>query len=69
MRDENRGELVRAVQILEQRNNHFAGPEIQIAGRLVGEQDARVAGQSTGQSDALLLSARQFSRAMGGPVP
>jgi hypothetical protein len=55
---------MRPVHFLEQRNDHLARPEIQVAGGLVGEQNARVANERPGQSDPLLLSARKFSRAM-----
>jgi hypothetical protein len=35
--DEDRGELVRPVQVFEQLKNHLAGPEIQVAGRFIGK--------------------------------
>jgi hypothetical protein len=50
------------VQIAEQGNDHFASPEIEIAGGLVSEQNTRVANERSCQSDPLLLSARKFSR-------
>jgi len=52
------------MQILEQIHDHLAGPEVEIAGRFVGQKDARVADQRAGQNDSLLLSARKLTRAM-----
>ena len=49
---------MQAVQILEQGDNHFAGPEVQVAGRLVGQQYRGVASQGSGKGDALLLTPR-----------
>ena len=57
MSDKNGGELMRAVQIRQNIEDHFAGTKIEIAGGLIGEQDRRAAHQSPGQDDALLLSA------------
>ena len=37
--DENRSEPVRAVQAFQQFEDHFPGPEIQVAGGFVGEQN------------------------------
>ncbi len=49
---------MQAVQILEQGDNHIAGPEIQVAGRLVGQQYRGFAGQGACEGDALLLTPR-----------
>ena len=49
---------MRAVQILKQGNDHFARPEVQIPGRLVGEQNRRVPGQGSSNRNALLLASR-----------
>ncbi len=38
---------------------------IEIAGRLVGEKDARRIGDGTGDGDALLLATREFGRPVG----
>ena len=40
------------------------GLRVEIAGRLVGEQDARAVGDGAGDRDALLLAARKLGRAM-----
>src|SRR5581483_6569880 len=57
-----------AVQVLKQGNDHFAGPEIQVPGRLVSKQYGMITGQGSGNSDALLLTSRSFSRAVCGAV-
>ena len=58
VRDENRGELMGAVQVFQQLKDHLAGPEIQVAGRLIGEQNTGLSHQSAGQHHPLLFSAR-----------
>src|ERR1017187_4208006 len=67
VRHEYRGEPMRAVQLLQQLENHLAGPEVQVAGRLVGQQNAGFSNKRTGQHDALLFPARQFTRAVRCP--
>jgi len=62
MSDENGGELVCAMQVFEQGNNHFARPEIEVAGGLVGKQNSWLTGQGPGESDTLLLAAGKFAR-------
>ena len=47
-----------------EREDLRTGGAVEVAGRLVGEDDLRPAGQRTGDGDALLLAARQFA----GPV-
>ena len=49
---------------VEQRRDLLAGRVIELAGRLVGEQQARAVGQRAGNRDALRLTAGQ----LGGPV-
>ena len=49
---------MRAMQIFNQIHDHFAGPEIQASGGLVGEQDTGVAHQGARQHHALLLAPR-----------
>ena len=50
---------------VEQRAHHaVAGCVVEVAGRLVGEQDLRVVGESPDDRDALLLAAREPRRAM-----
>ena len=64
MRDVQRGQLPGPMQILEQIHDHLAGPEIEIAGGFVGQQDAGIAHQRAGQYHSLLLSARKLTRTM-----
>ena len=52
------------MQPLQKLENHFAGPEIQVAGRFVGEQNGRFSHQSTGEHHPLLFAAGKFSGAM-----
>ena len=56
------------MQILEQVEDHLAGSIIEITGGLIGQQDARIASQGSGQSNALLLSSRKFPRTVRGAV-
>ncbi|MEI9973005.1 MAG: hypothetical protein WDO73_13650 [Ignavibacteriota bacterium] len=58
MSDEDRGELVRTVEIRQEFEDHFPGPEIEVAGGFIGEENLRTAHQRSGQYDALLLSTR-----------
>jgi len=44
------------------------GRLVEIAGRLVGDQDRWVRGPRPGESDALLLAARQFGRIVPAPI-
>ncbi len=44
------------------------GVRIEIAGRLVGEEEARRVGNRAGDGDPLLLAARQFGRPMREPL-
>jgi hypothetical protein len=55
---------MRAVQVLEQGDDHFSRPEVQVPGRLVGEQNRGVTGQGSSDGNALLLTPRQLSRAV-----
>ena len=45
-----------------------AGAAVEVAGRLVGEDDRRLAGQRAGHGDALLLAAGQLARPVLQPV-
>src|SRR5579884_2575660 len=62
--DVNRGKPASAMQILQQAHDHFAGPEVQVAGGLVSQQNFGVTDQGARENDALLLAPRQFSRAV-----
>ncbi len=67
-RDQAGGAFV-ADQRLECAEHQFARCGIEVAGRLVGEDDARMVGRGAGDGHALLLAARQFCRAMRAPRP
>src|ERR1039458_2681616 len=64
VRDQNRSELMRAVQTFQKFEDHLPGPEIQISRGFVGQQHGRLSHQRPGQYDALLFSTRQLTRAM-----
>ena len=44
------------MQAFQKIEDHFAGPEVEVSGGFVGQQDRGLAHQSPGQHDALLLS-------------
>ena len=55
--------------MVDQRVEHPArGPRVEIAGRLVGQKDARPVGQRAGDGDALLLAAGKLRRAVRQPL-
>jgi hypothetical protein len=58
VRNENRGEAVRTVQIFQQLENHLTGTKIQVPGGFVGQQHGRLAYKGTSQHDALLFASR-----------
>ena len=60
--------MVSTMQIREQTDDHFAGPEIQVASRLVREQERGFSDKRARKRHSLLLAARQFPRAMRGAV-
>ena len=62
MRHHDDGLAVALVQLLEQRHDFARGPAVEVAGRLVGEQQVRLVGERARDRDALLLAARQFAR-------
>ena len=50
------------VDLLEQVHDLARHQRIEVAGRLVGEQEARLAGERARDRDALLLAARELRR-------
>ena len=61
-----------AMQLAQQLHHRFAVLRVEVAGRLVGEQDRRVAGHRPRHRDALLLAARELRRdgaSRGAPCP
>ncbi len=62
------GRQSRSTDKLRERIEHMVGRmRIEIAGRLVGQQDTRRIGDRTGNRHTLLLTARQFRRPMIQP--
>jgi hypothetical protein len=51
-----------AVQLAEEIHHRFAAARIEVAGRLVREQNQRLAGHRASDRDALLLTARELAR-------
>jgi len=56
------------VQLLEQSHDLFAGLRVEVAGRLVGEQEGRLVGQRSGDRDPLALSPRKLARIVIEPI-
>ena len=52
----------RAVDVEQQLDDRLPGGAVEIAGRLVGEQDRRIVGERPRDRDALLLAARELRR-------
>ncbi len=53
-----------SMQGAQEIEDHLSGPEIQIPGWLVGQQNRRVSDQGARQYDSLLLASGQFPRTM-----
>ena len=58
----------RGMQIGEYLHDRRAAGSIQVAGRLIGQDQNRVVDQSVGDGDALLLSAGELARLVVCPV-
>ncbi len=67
VRDHHDGGLVLAVERLEDAHDLVAHLRVEVAGRLVGEQDPRPADDRPGDGDALLLAARELRREVVHP--
>src|SRR5207248_730078 len=61
VRDDDGGDSESLIQLAEKRVDSFAGGLVEVAGRLVGEQQARLQNQRPGQCDPLLLAARELA--------
>src|SRR6266478_671039 len=57
-----------AVERLEQRQDFVRGRGIEVAGRLIGDEQCWVGHQRAGDGDALLLAARQLPGQVTHPV-
>ena len=56
------------VQLLEDVEDLLAGLRVELARRLVGEEEGRVVRKGDGDRDPLLLAAAQFGRPVDGPL-
>ena len=56
------------VEFVQHLQNELAGLAVEVAGRLVREQDRRIVDQRAPDGDALLLTAGEFVRTMMAPV-
>ena len=54
------------MQSVQKIEDHFAGPEVEIAGGFVGEQERRISDQSAGQHHSLLFAPGEFPGAVRG---
>ena len=68
VRDEQHRDAALAVQPLEDAHDLDAGARVEVAGRLVGQQDRRLRHERAGDRDALLLPARELVRVVIGAV-
>ena len=66
--DEDERRLAAALQAEQQVDHLLAGLAVEIAGRLVGQDDLRAGAQGPGDGDALLLAAGELRREMIGAV-
>ncbi len=57
-----------AHQAPQQTHDSVAGLRVQLAGRLIGQQQRRLVGQRAGDGDPLLLATRQLVRPMVRPI-
>ena len=67
VRDHDDG-FARLIQLGEQGHDFVAGARIEVARRLVGQNDVRIVDQGAGNGHALLLAAGQLRRPMAEPI-
>src|ERR671916_708188 len=68
VRDHDRRLAVELDRLAQQRQHLVPGLRVEVAGRLVGEQDGRLGDQRAGDRDALLLAAGQLRRTVVAAV-
>src|ERR1035437_3460785 len=68
VRHHDRGEAVTLVQPLDQIKDAVGGVLVQVAGGLVGQEQARIVDQRAGQCHALLLAARELAGPMAASI-
>ena len=67
MGDQDQGRRVLLVQAEQQLAHTLPGAAVQVAGGLVGEEQARAGGKRPGQGDPLLLATRELARVVADP--
>ena len=68
MRDDDEDRLLLAVQVEQQLADGLGGVAVEVAGRLVGQQQDRLVDQRPGDGHALPLAAGQLGRAVVEPA-
>ena len=68
VRDQEHGDAALEVEPLEDAHHLDAGPRVEVAGRLVGEENRRVRDQRARDGDALLLAAGELIRMVIGAI-
>src|SRR5437660_7208348 len=68
VRNHDNSQAVTAVQVAEQLDDLAPGSGVEVSGRLIGQQDARLIDQGTGDGGTLHLAAGQFARPMPEPL-
>src|SRR3546814_13476027 len=63
-----RGEAAVAHQMEQPREDAVGGVGVEVAGRLVGQEERGIVGQTSGDGGALLLAAGKASRAVGSAL-
>src|SRR5262249_38195890 len=66
--DQDERALLAAVPPDQELDDPRAGGRVQIAGRLIGEEEGRPVGDGARQGDSLLLAPRELDRVVVGPV-
>ena len=56
------------MQTLDEGEDDFGGPVVEVTGGLVGEEELRFGDERAGEGDALLLAAGEFAGAVVGAV-
>ena len=64
VRGNQRSQLVLSVQASDQFKNQFTGAPVEIAGRLIGQQDLRLGDERPCQRQPLLLASGKFALTM-----
>jgi hypothetical protein len=64
MGDHEQGDILLLMQVGEYGHNILTGMGIEVTGRLIGQDNRRVFGQSAGDGDPLLFTAGEFGRSM-----